>query len=383
MDSPLRIDGLPDVRVSDVTATREARIAHLGDHWGQSGAVHCLCHGPPGIAMGVARRRRPQLTYYLYPLRADDGARHHPDCPHHIEPAELSADDTPHSRTTIVAGPAERPALGHALDTPIQHGLQVLIHRLWHLAELDIWHPRFAGRRTYGVVQRRLIDAAADVSYEGRACTDTFLVPPRYRPRKASYCTRVLADWMRAVCRAGEGLTLGLFKSLEQETLRLRHLSVGLRLDEALAEKLKNLWPLQAQPCVILARVQCASGPAAFVPRTRVTVDSVVAMPLADDDTYMPALSSDEVDLASELIAGERAFHRPSKSEVGLSRHAIGPAYLLTDTTPATVLEINDSQHQPDARHLALDRADCYQDAGFSLWRWDSRLACPTLPEPD
>ena len=383
MDSPLRIDGLVDVLVSDVTATREARIAHLADHWGQSGAVHCLCHGAPGIAMGVARRRRPQLTYYLYPLHAADGARHHPDCPHHIEPGEPAADDTSPSRTSIVAGPAERPALGHALGTPAQHGLQVLVHRLWHLAELDIWHPRFIERRTYGVVQRRLNDAAADVSYEGRACTDTFFVPPRYRPSRASYCTRVLADWMRAVHAAGDGLILGLFKSVDAETLRLGHLSVGLSLDEVLAEQLCNLWPLETQPCVILARVQCPSGPAAFVPRTRLTVESVVAMPLVDEDTYIPALSSEEVDLASDLIAGERAFHRPSKTDVGLSRQAIGPAYLLTDTTPATVLEVNDRQNQPDARHQALDRADRYQEAGFALWRWDSRLACPPLPEQD
>lgn len=249
------------------------------------------------------------------------------------------------------------------------------------MAELDIWHPRFTDRRTYGVVQRRLIDAAAEVSYEGRACTDTFLVPPRYRPRKASYCTRVLADWMRAVRAAGEGLILGLFKSLDRETLRLRHLSVGLSLDEALVDRLRDLWPLETQPCVVLAGVQCPSGPAGFVPGSHVTVDSVVAMPLVDEATYMPALSSDEVDLASDLIADERAFHRPSKTEVGLSRHAIGPAFLLTDTTPATVLEINDRQHQPDARHHALDRADRYQEMGLSLWRWDSRLACPPLPE--
>lgn len=59
--------------------------------------------------------------------------------------------------------------------------LRGLVHLLWTKAGLTSWHPMWAGRRTWSVVQGRLVEAAAQFQTERFHLERVLFVPEQYR----------------------------------------------------------------------------------------------------------------------------------------------------------------------------------------------------------
>jgi Protein of unknown function (DUF1173) len=127
------------------------------------------------------------------------GHLHAPDCPSFDPPAELSGlgevagsaiqEDLATGATTLrldftlaKRGGSRPPvAQGTAPDTVRTDGqkltLRGTLHYLWDQAELNRWMPGMAGRRSWGVVQRRLVAAAQNKFAKGDPLADVLFVP--------------------------------------------------------------------------------------------------------------------------------------------------------------------------------------------------------------
>ena len=72
-----------------------------------------------------------------------------------------------------------RPGGTHADSVSKRGGLTLLalLHFLWNEAELNRWHPSFAGRRSWGTVRRRLFAASAGKTVGAHALSDLLYIP--------------------------------------------------------------------------------------------------------------------------------------------------------------------------------------------------------------
>jgi len=107
------------------------------------------------------------------------------------------------------SGDRSPPATGPALT------LNGLLNYLWEEADLNRWHPFFAGRRSWATVRKRLLAASAGKTVGGRPLTDVLYVPEVFNPRqrqeiqarraaKWSFCERSPRGCSRLMLLIGE-----------------------------------------------------------------------------------------------------------------------------------------------------------------------------------
>ena len=136
---------------------------------------------------------------YVLKRMPGTGSRHARDCIHHegmivapaieARPAPAIREDVSSGITYVrlnfplsMAGPvADRPRLAarSASDTfsGSRLSLSGLLHFLWERAELTVWRASFEGKRTWPVVRRRLLAAAADTVVGSVPLTRVLYIP--------------------------------------------------------------------------------------------------------------------------------------------------------------------------------------------------------------
>ena len=152
----------------------------------------CLDAGVPMYIAHVGDR-------FIVKRMPNTGHLHAPECPSFDPPAELSGlgevagsaiqEDLATGATTLrldftlaKRGGSRPPvAQGTAPDTVRTDGqkltLRGALHYLWDQAELSRWMPGMAGKRSWGVVQRRLVAAAQNKFTKGDPLADILFVP--------------------------------------------------------------------------------------------------------------------------------------------------------------------------------------------------------------
>ena len=196
----------------------------------------CLC-ASPAPEMCIAR----WCDRYVLKRMPLTGDRHAPTCPSSkpwvcLLPGK-STDAAPTNRHTgmetlwpafalsrrepMGSAAMARPAQGSSNDGHPRVSLRGLLDYLWEQAELDRWHPGFAGRRTWAIVRLRLLRAAAGRFLGGQALSDCLFIPKAFRMAwPEANARRLSVHWHRTMAqRPGHPLTLlvGELKSIQAE----------------------------------------------------------------------------------------------------------------------------------------------------------------------
>ena len=192
------------------------------------GAHHrprCLClrsDDRRGVEMYVARLG----DGFIVKRMPNTGCRHAPECPSYEPPAEFSGlgqvlgsaivEDPATGETTLkldfsmsrIAGRSSVPVGGSTSDRVATDGtrlsLRGLLHYLWDQAELTHWHPGFAGKRSWAVVRKHLLQAAENKVARGEALRARLYIPEVfYVEERDSINARRLAQWAPAMAVPG------------------------------------------------------------------------------------------------------------------------------------------------------------------------------------
>jgi len=164
----------------------------------------CMCQ-PEGVEMYVARLGNG----YIVKRMPDTGSEHDPRCTSFEPAAEASGlgaligsaiiEDPSTGTTTLKLDFALSIQAGR--NVPVQQGsptgtirsrgtrlsLRSLLHLLWCQAELNRWHPGFAGKRNWAVVRRQLLRAAAEKIACGATLDSRLYVPETFSVEHKDY----------------------------------------------------------------------------------------------------------------------------------------------------------------------------------------------------
>lgn len=410
------------VDVLVATADAEARKRLLAPHHG-SATVECMCAQPP-IPMTVAHRTIPTETWYLVAADREQAKRHAPDClarHDNVDAAGAPKEAAPMPRidatgVTLSAGflrewrePKGRTAAlpptqsNHhdPSDASSRTGLGALLGMLWSQAGLNEWKPAFAGKREWGVVRHRLLDAAARIrsGHDGTwALSDDLFVPPQYDSRDARAkaaseafhgALQIALDRRRIVFMLGEirstttlpdgGLTLRLHHALPSITV-----PQSLKVDLEHAASSHGGWVGAGRDDrrAILARIRRDRDGECIV-----CIDAGL---LRVDGNAIPFSSSDEHRVAALLVEQGRTFAKPFTQGNAVSwwskkMDAIGvkPGYVLTDIFPGVFGEVFGCTNDPKRRECVAETLATYRIAGVPIWSWDASVDLDPPPFPE
>lgn len=201
------------------TDAPEARALFAEAHAAQHRPL-CLCV-EGGAPMYVARLGDD----YIVKRMPNAGCRHAPECPSYEPPAELTgaetllgtaiAEDATTGETTLkLAFPLSQSPGRHAVAAATGSSTTVkadgpaltmrgLLHYLWDQAGLTRWMSGFAGKRTWSVVRRHLLEAAVRKTAKGLPLRSRLYVPEPFSiERREEITARRLACWSDAMPRA-------------------------------------------------------------------------------------------------------------------------------------------------------------------------------------
>jgi hypothetical protein len=295
----------------------------------------CLCKAN-GVPMYVARFGAAHLIKRM-PFT---GNQHAPSCPSYELPAEVQDEGTaasavvedPETGLTTVrlgfalshwgsraadptpGGPNDSVTSGHpTLD------LAGLLRYLWSRAELNRWQPGFAGKRTWAVVRRRLLLAAASSVVRGESLQERLYVPETFAVERGDEIrNRRAARWATAAPRTGGPRRLLLLCGEVKEIAPSRHGCLAVikhipdqpfvcdgplyRRLEARFERVLSLWGADDTLHLMSLATFCLNG--AGVP----TIEQLSLM--AVDEHWIPVRDAFENCLIRQLIRDSRRFIR-------------------------------------------------------------------------
>jgi hypothetical protein len=108
--------------------------------------------------------------------------------------------------------------------------------------------------------------------------------------------------------------------------------------------------------------------------RGYLTVEDAAVM--LTSTSYIPADSSFEVAMADHLVAAGRSFVKPLRYESG---DAVFPDFVLTDTAPATYVEVLGVRGREEYDRRKLDKRAFYAAEGIRVVEWDTFGPLPEL----
>ena len=167
----------------------------------------CPCTGS-GVAMCVARLG----ARFILRRMPGSGSLHHPSCVSYEAAASASEGQIPsiledaatgQTLVRVDLGPVDsrlsrtsntRRSRSPRLSKPL--AFRHLLLYLWDRAELNTWHPSFAGKRSWATVRTRLLRAAEGMLVNGSALAGRLYVPERFVPQRSTeIAARRIACW--------------------------------------------------------------------------------------------------------------------------------------------------------------------------------------------
>jgi hypothetical protein len=190
-----------------VAAGADDLQAYLADAHGEKMWPLCMCM-PDGVPMYVAKMGE----HYVVKRMPNTGGTHAPDCASYEPPAELSGlgdvkggaiqENIEDGITTLkldfslskTVGRAAPAPSGVAADTVRTDGakltLRGTLHYLWEEAGLNRWFPAMAGKRSWYVVRKYLLQAAAGKVSKGDPLGRSLYVPESFTQEHAAGITQ-------------------------------------------------------------------------------------------------------------------------------------------------------------------------------------------------
>jgi len=405
---------------ADRDSQPEAFATLLAEHHGHDGSdapAFCCCQPEPRCTrLYIGHREKTGGGYYLarYPM---SGPEHLADCVWYALPRESSGID---GYEVGVIEEMEDGTLKVRLKRPLRKKLEVseqtapppdkgpaaigrrsqssmtlrgFLDLLWEAAELNLWHPGMAGKRTAGVVLHRLSAASKRI----RASRDLFqdvvvwgmggLNPGEFQ-RQSRHNRLVLEQRFKGSTPKERRLivVVGLLTSIKDTVAGPRAVIEGMAaqkinvyLTSKLLDRLARSFPsfqrlrdgaLQDGERVLVilhgSIEKLASGSTAY---TDIAIEAGAALSITP--TWIPVESSYERRVVDLLVDQARTFIKPLKFDA--TADVIFPDVILTDAgLPLWPMEIY-SRTDPDylARKVAKEELYPTQYPGVECWAWD------------
>ncbi|MDG3444645.1 DUF1173 family protein [Nitrospirillum amazonense] len=412
-------------RAKKVISYLTALSEHHGRTWGAGAPLYCRCVEPPAgerhplTRLYVAKRDKGSGEYYIarYP---DSGPLHSPDCEWWELPRESSGLDGYESsvvkeledgtakvklrrslRENLVertgeATPPEKgpPPVGRKSQTAMT--LRGLLDFLWERAEINTWHPGMAGKRTPGVVHRRLVEASRTVK-AGYDCLDDcslFFFQGLHGGEWGSLIRRNLTvlerRWENSNNRTRQkvlavGVANGLKIVLEGHRFELDgapHQHINVMVSKQMVERMAKSFSciqrlkegsLKAGERVLvllLCEIRELGNALAEKQRwTRLEVQAGAATIITDQ--WIPVESGYERLIVNRLVECERSFIKPLRYDA--TRDVMFPDVILTDGDPPLIpMEIY-GRNDPAYKARQAEKEELYERLfpGGGHWSWD------------
>lgn len=249
-----------------------------------------------------------------------------------------------------------------------------LLHYLWHEAELNKWNPRFAGRRSWPMVQARLIDAASAKETKKTALLERLYVPePYHRERSQEIDGRrmkQLQPYMPTSTNKTEMLIyVGELKNIEPSRfgskLVIKHApAFPIYMDEKMEASIRKRFGLELELAEANEQLKLVMIATVGVTRAASAQLAEVSIMLVTEN-WIPVESLSELQLIENLTTDGRSFTKTLRFNV--KERPIATA-LLSDTTPVCAMYI-----RPEAADEAYSQIleDMEKETGMATWLWD------------
>lgn len=206
----------------------------------------CLCL-TSGVPM-VIRQLPKQLILARWP---ETGTHHHHDCPSYdIEStceAVRECDDgtldvrlsfqlkRPHATPVGLENDDLSSREHRASESPVQPreslGLVDLLRELWHVAELNKWHPGMQGKRNWSVVRYRLLNAATRIHSGSWQMDKHLFIPESFRKQDPAHTAQQVSELKELANQHGQALLIAPLRSLSlsefSNRLQFTHLDIS------------------------------------------------------------------------------------------------------------------------------------------------------------
>ena len=266
--------------------------------------------------------------------------------------------------------------------------LRGALHYLWEQAELSRWSPGMAGKRTWGVVQRRLLAAAQNKFAKGDPLADVLFVPEPWSEDRKEAIERNRRDQLaRLHTRDASGTRLmvivGELKRFEEARFGsravIKHLpEMPLKLEADLMGRIRRyfeqelaLWESEGDSHMVLVGTfgMDAAGYAHLEATSLMVTDA----------NWIPIEHRWDLQLVRRLCAEGRRFTKGLRYNLA-SNHPIASA-VLTDIGegPVALYVV-----PPSSGAEALGKANALADESeLRSWIWQAGGAdLPPLPSP-
>lgn len=382
-----------------------AFAAHLARAYSDKSRPVCMCMSAIGVPMYVCRFN----DHYLVKRMPNTGSQHHPDCASYEPPPELSGlgevagaiqEDVDAGSTTLKldfklskTGSRSLPLPSGAQPDSVRTDgsrltLRGTLHYLWEQAQLNRWTPGMAGKRSWYVVRKHLLEAAADKTAKGFSLTDVLFIPEAFSvEHKSEIESRRIAKLARTAMATKGGhqlmLMIGEIKSIEParygHKLTIKHLPdmtflLAEDLHKRMVKRFVNelaLWS-EDESSHLLTVATFGMSPAGVA-----TIEELCLIPATAN--WIPIEHHADAQLLEKLTQTGRRFTK-------------GLRYNLADDRPLASAVLSDTAPTPVALYLIPPSAsDGYRQALDQLvgtselesWVWKTgEQSMPVLP-PD
>ena len=366
--------------------------------------ISCACReeGPELYVASLSDR-------FIVKRMPGTGHKHSPGCPSYAPPDELSGfghvlgeavnEDFDTGETTLrldfaltksgtrAAPPEAEPcAKGEVSGDPRKLKLSAFLHYLWQEADLVKWVPGMAGKRNWGLVRHRLMDAASGKVAKSRDLSEVLFIPEVWRKdTNAEISARRVARFAKLGAPKGKsrarplGLLVGEYKSHGPARfgtkLTVKHMpGAPFFMDDALARRFDDAFG------GTLMLADMAPGCHVVVVATFAVADKgyanivEIGLMLVNAE-WLPFDHVRDCALLDRLVADGRSFMKTLR--FNLAPRAPIASAVLTDLAKPVALFVSD----PNADAAAL--ADLHEVAAegvYASWIWGYEPEMPPLP---
>lgn len=347
---------------------------------------------------------------HLLKRMPNSGSLHHPDCESYEPPSELSGlgeiagaaivEDIEAGRTTLrfdfsltkISSRSAPVTVGAEGDSVRTDGsrltLGATLHYLWDQAQLNRWTPAMEGKRSWYVVRRHLLLAAADKAAKGSPLSELLFIPEQFSvERRDEIQARRVAALARLTSGAGTArklmLLIGEVKAIEParygHKVIVKHLpDLPFMLPADLHHRMRKrfepelgLWDADPSTHLLVA--------ATF------GIDAVGVASLDElclvvtTGNWIPVEHLPDIQLLQALTQAGRRFTKGLRYNLAGDRPLA--SVVLSDTQPAPVALYAVPPGVSDAFWQALD--ELQRNSTMASWVWRSGAEpMPPLPPP-
>jgi len=364
----------------------------------------CPCK-TPGVEMYIAKVN----DRYIIKRMPDTGSMHAPDCDSYEPPPELSGlgqvlgsaikenaeDGLTELRfnfsMTKVGGRKPVSTTSVEEDSVKTDGskltLRSVLHYLWEEAGFNKWTPAMAGKRSWYVVRKHLIQSAGDKLAKGKTLADQLYLPETFSVEKK---TAIKQHWLGLVSRLapqGNGpkqlmILIGEVKEVIPHRyggqMVIKHASeIRFLLPEDLTKKMEKRFENELMfqrdlPDVKLITIATFSVNVAG----SALIEEMALMPVTEN--WIPFESIYDKAVIDKMTEENRRFTRGLRYNLPQTKPLA--CAVLTDSDPPTALYALPSE--PSEEYQAA-LCQLQSDSQLASWNWNTiEFEIPDLPEP-